>query len=77
MALLVEQRYPQLEEDRLSALVQISQNGAEDVVQRRIWDRLAKDVGSAINNIDFTSVIDLQYRNRVIGKALSRTDRDL
>ena len=26
MALLVEQRYPQLEEDRLSALVQISQN---------------------------------------------------
>lgn len=70
MALLVEQRYPQLEEDRLSALVQISQNEPEDVVQRQIWDRLAKDVGSAINNIDFTSVVDLQYRNRIIFSAI-------
>ena len=69
MALLVEQRYPQLE-DRLSALVQVSQNEPEDVIQSQIWDRLATNLGSTINNIDFTSVVDLQYRNRVIFAAV-------
>ena len=69
MALLVEQRYPRLE-DRLSALVQVSQNEPEDVIQSQIWDRLATDLGSTINNIDFTSVVDLQYRNWVVCAAV-------
>ena len=69
MALLVEQRYPQLE-DRLSALVQVSQNEPEDVIQSQIWDRLATDLGSTVNNIDFTSAVDLQYRNRIIFAAV-------
>ncbi len=54
----------------ISTCPKISQNEPEDVVQRQIWDRLAKDVGSAINNIDFTSVVDLQYWNRIILSAI-------
>ena len=69
MALLIEQRYPQLE-DRLSALVQVSQNEPEDVIQSQIWARLATDLESTINNIDFTSVVDLQYRNRIVFSAV-------